>query len=187
MGDSAFLVRGGKEMNKVLVIVAVLLLASVGRTGEVYKWTDERGVVHITNDPAAVPAKYRERVDRRSLPEPRGASLPSRLRSRSVMEEAQDRYGRDRDYWVNRTNEAKTRLYQAQVEYERLLREYDDLLDSYGNTTSLAKRAEYKNRMESVQSELRRQREDILKAKGLLEIVLPAAAARARTPAEWVR
>ncbi len=174
-------------MKKVLVIVAVLLLASAGTTGEVYKWMDERGVVHLTNDPTAVPAKYKEHVDRRDLPEPRGASYGSTGASKRVMEEARDRYGRDRDYWVNRTNEAKSRLYQAQIEYERLLREYDDLFDSYGDTTSLAKRDEYKNRMESVQTELRRQREDILRAKELLQITLPAAAARARAPAEWVQ
>jgi hypothetical protein len=68
-------------MKAVLVIIAVILLVSAGRAGEVYKWVDERGVVHFTDNPSAVPAKYKKYMDRRDLPEPRGASLPSRLRS----------------------------------------------------------------------------------------------------------
>jgi hypothetical protein len=174
-------------MNKVLVIVAVLLLASAGRTGEVYKWVDERGVVHFTDNPSAVPAKYKKYMDRRDLPEPRGASSPSRLRSRPAMGEPRDRYGRGQDYWVNRKNEIKGRLYRAQREYERLLREYDDLVDSYSNTTSLTKRNEYKKRVESVRNELRRRSEDIFRVREMLEKTLPSEAATAGAPAEWLQ
>jgi hypothetical protein len=174
-------------MNKVLVIVvAVLLLASVGRTGAVYMWEDERGVVHLTNDPEAVPAKYKEHVNRRDLPEPRGASYRSTGLSKPVMEEVRDRHGRGRDYWMNRASQARARRYRAEIAYKGLGTEYRQVQDGYKNTTSLANRDRYRKRMEELEVEMRRQREDIRRARELVEIILPAEAMRAGAPAEWL-
>jgi len=174
-------------MNKVLVIVvAVLLLASLGRTGAVYMWEDERGVVHLTNDPEAVPAKYKEHVNRRDLSEPRGASYGSTGVSKPVMEEVRDRYGRGRDYWMNRASQARARIYRAETAYKRLGTEYRQVQDGYKNTTSLADRDRYRKRMEELEVEMRRQGEDIRRARELVEITLPAEAMRAGAPAEWL-
>jgi hypothetical protein len=35
--------------------------------GDLYKWVDEEGVVHMTDTPSQIPAKYRDQVDRRTL------------------------------------------------------------------------------------------------------------------------
>ena len=174
-------------MKKILiVVVAVFLLATVGRTGEVYQWVDELGVVHLTNDPEAVPAKYKERVNRRDLPEPRGASYGGTGASKPEMEQGRDRYGRGRDYWMNRANQARARLYRAETAYRELGAEYRQVRDGYKNTTSLADRDRYRKRMEELEVEMRRQREDIRRARELAEITLPAEAMRAGAPAGWL-
>jgi hypothetical protein len=82
---------------------------------------------------------------------------------------------------------AKRNLSRTQSEYEQLRGEYMDLLDAFDKTTSLAKRDEYKKRMESVQNEMRIRSEDILRAREMLERTLPAEAATAGAPAEWVQ
>jgi len=179
------------EMKAVLVLIGVLVFASAGTADEYFKWTDERGVVHITNVPSSVPEEYKGEAERRVMPAESEAPSGSTRESAGAMEEPtgepKDRFGRGRDYWVSRTNEAKRRLSRAQGEYEGLRREYRDLRDAYNNTTSLAERDEYKKQMESVQVELRRRSEEIFRARELLERTLPAEAASAGAPAEWVQ
>ena len=48
---------------KVLIISACLLLISTGITrAETYNWTDEHGVIHFTDSPESIPAKFRKQV-----------------------------------------------------------------------------------------------------------------------------
>lgn len=68
-----------------------------------------------------------------------------------------------------------------------MLREYDDALEGYRNTTSLAERDESQDRMEEIEIELKRTREDIFQERVLLEVTLPEEAKRAGVPVEWVR
>lgn len=174
-------------MKTVLVIIAVLVFASAGTAGEYFKWIDERGVVHFTNVPSSVPKEYKDKAERRVMPTESETSAESPQAAKQGTEESRDRYGRGRDYWLQRTNVAKGNLYRAQSDYEQLRREYRDLLDAYDKTTSLAKRDEYKRQMESVQNEMRRRSEDIFAAREMLEKSLPDEAARAGAPPEWVR
>ena len=46
-----------------------LLLYSQSAQGEIYKWIDEKGTVHFTEDPETIPEKYRENVKSRTTEE----------------------------------------------------------------------------------------------------------------------
>jgi len=46
-----------------------LLLHSQLAHAEIYKWVDEKGTVHFTEDPATIPEKYREKVKSRTTDE----------------------------------------------------------------------------------------------------------------------
>jgi hypothetical protein len=177
----------GREMKAVLVIIAVLVFASAGTAAEYFKWIDERGVVHFTDTEARVPEERKDDVERRVMPEGRGAAPEGTQSSKGVTEEPRGRYGRGQEFWVNRTTEAKQRQYRAQRKYERLRMEYKKAADGWNTTTSLSKRDEYGKKMDSLEDELRRQREDINRARQMLEITLPEEAARAGVPAEWVQ
>lgn len=51
---------------KLVILTACLLLAGSASAGaETFTWTDERGVIHFTDSPESIPAKYRNRVDTR--------------------------------------------------------------------------------------------------------------------------
>src|SRR5512143_2700693 len=54
--------RGGAAV----VVGAALMLASTGRAGEVYRWTDAQGVLHI----ADVPPPQGHDVQKQNMPEP---------------------------------------------------------------------------------------------------------------------
>lgn len=174
-------------MKGALLIMAVLLFASAGRTGEVLRWVDERGVVHFTDDGASVPEEYREQIERRQLPEERETASGSARETKGAMEEPRDRHGRGEDYWAKRAKEIKDQLDRAYKEYERVRLEYNDLVAQYNATRSRAKRRQYQERIESLQQELNRRKEEVERAKKLLEKALPEQAERAGAPAEWVK
>ncbi len=174
-------------MKRALLIMAVLLFASAGRTGEVLRWVDERGVVHFTDDGASVPKEYREQIERRELPEERETASGSARESKATMGEERDRHGRGEDYWANRAKEIKGQLDQAYKDYERVRLEYNDLVAQYNTIRSRAKKRQYQERIESLQKELSRRKEDVERAKELLEKALPEEAERAGAPAEWVK
>ena len=174
-------------MKGALLIMTVLLFASTGRTGEVWKWVDERGVLHFTDNAASVPEKYREHIDRRELPDEWEAVSGTAKETKEAVEEPRDRYGRGEDYWANRANEIRGQLEGAQKEYERIRLEYNDIVAEYNSIRSRAKRRRYKKRIESLQDQLNRRREDIERSKELLEKTLPEEAKRAGAPTEWVK
>ncbi len=174
-------------MRGALYIMVVLLFASVGRTGEVWKWVDERGVVHFTDNADSVPEKYREHIDRRELPDEREAISGTAEDAKEVMEGTRDRYGRGEDYWTNRANEVREQLERAQVEHERVRLEYNNLIAEYNSIRSRAKRRHYQKQIESLRDQLKRHEEDINRSKELLEKTLPEEAERAGAPAEWVK
>jgi chromosome segregation ATPase len=174
-------------MKGVLLIIAVLFFASAGRTGEVWKWVDEQGVVHFTDNADLVAEKHKENIDRMELPEEKGAVSGNDKETKEGMEEPRDRYGRGEDYWTKRANEIREQLEQAQKEYERVRLEYNDLVAEYNSTRSRAKKRQYQKRIESLQDQLHHQREDIDRSKELLEKTLAEEAERAGAPVEWVK
>jgi hypothetical protein len=174
-------------MKGVLLIITFVLLASVGRAGEVLKWVDDQGVVHYTDNGASVPEKYRGQIERRDLPEGKETSLGTSGEAKAATGEPQDRHGRGQDYWARRTKEAKDQLDRAYKEHERVRLEYNDLVAQYNKARSRAQKRQYQNRIDSLQDELNRRRAEVDKARELLEKILPEEAKRAGAPAEWVK
>jgi len=62
------------KMRKVMkagVLMGVLILlptVCLSDTKEVYKWVDEKGTVHFSEDESNVPEKYRDQTEKRSVP-----------------------------------------------------------------------------------------------------------------------
>jgi hypothetical protein len=57
---------------KVWVLMgALILLPTVypSDAKEIYKWVDEKGTVHFSEDESSVPEKYREQIEKKPLPE----------------------------------------------------------------------------------------------------------------------
>jgi predicted aspartyl protease len=49
---------------KALLVALLFLLATVeAASGQVYRWTDDEGVIHLTTDASRIPAKHRARVE----------------------------------------------------------------------------------------------------------------------------
>ena len=51
------------------ILLLLSFLAPLSFSGEIYRWTDETGVVHFTDDISNVPARYQSQVDKREVTE----------------------------------------------------------------------------------------------------------------------
>lgn len=52
-------------MNKAFLILTILMALALPASAEMYKWVDEKGTVHFTDDISSIPEKYREDVEER--------------------------------------------------------------------------------------------------------------------------
>ena len=64
--------RGGDTMQKTVLIAALtislLMIPFLAHT-EVYRWVDEKGTVHFTDDNSRIPEKYGHQIEKRSFSE----------------------------------------------------------------------------------------------------------------------
>jgi len=64
-----YLTKGtGLRMNKALFVLTLLILLALAANAEMYKWVDEKGTVHFTDDISSIPEKYREVIEMRKTP-----------------------------------------------------------------------------------------------------------------------
>ena len=61
----------GKATIALALMTALILLFGdcPARAKEIYKWVDEKGTVHFSEDESSVPEKYREQLEKKSLKE----------------------------------------------------------------------------------------------------------------------
>jgi hypothetical protein len=90
---------------RTFLVVIILVMLGGPVNAEIYKWTDEKGTIHFTEDPAMIPEKYRDQVKIR-LTEEDLMSIEERTRAKKIDEKA-----------------AKDRLEKSNKEYEKSLKE----------------------------------------------------------------
>jgi uncharacterized membrane protein required for colicin V production len=56
------------KRRSLIVIAALLLFSSAAFGQEVYRWVDEQGTVHFTDDLGQVPEKYRDKIQKKEPP-----------------------------------------------------------------------------------------------------------------------
>ena len=63
-------------MKLILLFIAILVVLVSSSYGEMYKWVDEKGTVHFTDDIANIPEKYRQDIETRKPPQETSAPQP---------------------------------------------------------------------------------------------------------------
>jgi hypothetical protein len=74
---NAYIILGGRMMGVRKPIIALALMTAVilffvgcpVRAKEIYKWVDEKGTVHFSEDESSVPEKYRDQIEKKSVKE----------------------------------------------------------------------------------------------------------------------
>ena len=63
-------------MRLILFLIIMLTFFVPSSYGEMYKWVDEKGTVHFTDDPSSIPEKYRQDAETRTPPKETSTSQP---------------------------------------------------------------------------------------------------------------
>lgn len=99
------------------IALSVLLSSSAAtRAAEMYRWTDEKGTVHFTDDPSKIPSQYLDRFRKIDAPE----SAPVQKATPRPPESNEDR--------VKKYLEEFDRKVEAKKQYERRVSELDEEL-----------------------------------------------------------
>ena len=92
-----------------LAVIVVGLLMFEPSHAEIYKWVDEKGTIHFTEDPATIPEKYREKTQSRTTEED---LVP--FEQRIMLKKKEDTELRER--LKREKNEAEIRRLEKQLE-----------------------------------------------------------------------
>ena len=71
-------------MRLILFLIIMLAFFVPSSYGEMYKWVDEKGTVHFTDDPSSIPEKYRQDAETRTPPKETSTSQPQELPKSSL-------------------------------------------------------------------------------------------------------
>jgi chromosome segregation ATPase len=153
-----------------------------------YQWTDDRGVVHMTDELGKVPEKYREQAMQLEVPKKEqtderrmGQQAPAAPSSTNTRQRDDARKAQ----WQRRMREARQQLADAERRYQELEQQRKEALESAGSPAT--GRRQGRVEAERIEQEMQRVRQDIEAARTRLEVDLPEEARKAGVPPGWLR
>jgi tetratricopeptide (TPR) repeat protein len=144
---------------------------------EVYKWVDDKGTIHFTDDYSNIPSSYREQLKveiRRGIQEEETPLEPQKIILRSKEEQAKtDLYRQEEAWWRGKVSPWKKQLNEASENYELTNKEF------LGESSNLIIRKfgshqQFKStilRMDRIKEERSKHEAQIIEAEGMLEKV----------------
>ncbi len=174
-------------MRKILIIFLILFSSELV-FGEVYKWVDERGVVHFTDDIMKIPEKYKGQFEKMGLSkEEVSIQKESELSSKKKEDTYRDSLGRGEEYWKSRVEEVRNRIKTLQERIENLRIKYNELTERINDSKSTTERAALRNERDQVRTEMQQNRNQLEEAKRTLEKKIPEEAELYRAKPEWIK
>ncbi len=148
-----------------------------------YEWTDDTGILHITDALSKVPEQYRSRMRTREVPKGESPAQERGYAPSPGFQSNNDDAGKAQ--WQSRLRDWKQRLENAENRYEALERERNELFRAWG----AAALAPIENRMkaEKIEQQMKDLQNEIERAKNMIEVVIPEEARKAGVPPGWLR
>lgn len=173
---------------KIISILFIFFLISPPVSAQIYRWSDEKGAVHFTDDITKIPEKYRPKVERIGASE---ENLEIKKEGDAPIKKKEDIYkdqlGRGEDYWKNRVEEWKKRLRTAQDRMESARVKYNELTERFNDSRSSVERSQLRSQRDLVKQEMDQYRVQIEEAKTMLEKKIPEEAELYKAKPEWIK
>jgi len=181
---------------RISIMIVMVMLVTAGaassqtdqqQTNYLYQWTDDQGVVHITDGLGNVPQKYRDKALRIEQPQSKEeGGLQGQQKTyapRGTDEVEADAEAKAE--WQMRMKDARQRLAAAEQRYADLDQKRLEALGRWGGPASgqlsgPADAARIEEEMRAVQKEIDNIRREI-------EVVIPNEARKAGVPPGWLR
>jgi hypothetical protein len=174
-------------MKIISLLLSLSFFLSTPAFSQVYKWIDEKGSVHFTDDVTKIPEQYRSRTEQvpvlreESGPKMEGAPAPVK------KEEAyRDRLGRGEEYWKGMVEEWKKKLKAAEEKMEQSRMKYNQLTEKFNESRTSVQRHAIRVERDQVKSEMDQNKNRIDEAKMMLEKKIPEEAEFYGAKSEWV-
>jgi len=175
-------------MRRMIYILVFLIFISLVYAQTVYKWTDEKGVIHFSDDLDGVPPAYRDRVKVEKWKPEASSPAPSGTPLQDKEEEQTDIYGQDEAYWKGKVRPWKERLEEANANYARVQSEYMEKSEEavqreYGSHT------QYKStsiELDRLKEEMAKYQAQMDEAKKMLDKIAKEAE-EAKADPEWIK
>jgi chromosome segregation ATPase len=153
-----------------------------------YEWTDNTGVVHITDSLDKIPAPYRSNA-RRLEAAPGEGTAPVRPRQQGAAPSPggseDQREAQEKLVWQRRMSDAKQRLAAAEQRYRELEQRRTALLGQWGTPAYAPPAARVE--AERLSGEMQSVQKEIDSARNEVEVVIPEEARKAGVPPGWLR
>jgi hypothetical protein len=173
---------------KILSLIILLILISTPGYTQVYKWVDEKGVVHFTDDMTKIPDKYRPKTDKIGVPEEKSEPKLERDSSQKKKEDHyKDQLGRGEEYWKSKVDEWKKKLRIAQEKIETARIKYNELTEKFNDSKSSVERNQIKRERDQFKQEMDQYKSHIEEARIMLEKKIPEEAEIYKAKPEWVK
>jgi hypothetical protein len=176
-------------MKQIIPILLLLFIFFIGLSfAEVYKWIDEKGIVHYTDDILQVPEKDRPMAEEIGLPE---GKVEKKIEGDSTLKKKEDAYkdrlGRGEEYWRGRVEEWRKKLKALQEKVEDLRVKYNELTEKYNESKSSIDRATLRRERDQLKSEMDQNKIQIEEIKNILEKKIPEEAEFYKAKPEWIK
>ena len=192
-------------MKKISLIIAVGLLffSALAFGQEVYKWVDEKGTVHFSDDLGQVPEKYRNRIQKETPPKeppPSRPVSPSSIGPPKITEPGKeagpapglgqkDALGRGEEWWRAKASEWNEKLKTSRRNYEITYNEWKAKEQEL--ETSISKPDSFKRKLKAeiktLEEKVKDWEKQIEEAKNMIENVLPKQARDYRANPDWLK
>jgi hypothetical protein len=184
------------------IFMGLILCCSLAFGQEVYRWVDEKGTVHFTDDLGQVPEKYREKIQKEISPKepaptpPAPPSTPLPKRGEAVKESGQmpspqqkDMLGRGEEWWRAKTVEWNEKLKTARKNYESAYGERkakeQELETSKFKPDSFKRKL--KAEIKALEEKVKDWENQMKEAGNMIENVLPKQAQDDRANPDWLK
>jgi hypothetical protein len=153
-----------------------------------YQWTDDGGVVHVTDGLGKVPARFQSKA-RRLEAAPEAGAAPSQPAQQGVSSSPDNRQeqreSEQKALWQRRMQEAKSRIAAATQHYQEIEQRRTALLGPWG--TPAYAPPQVRLEAERAAEEMQRVQREIDDARHEAEVIIPEEARKAGVPPGWLR
>ncbi len=176
-----------------LLLVASLIVLGAAAWAEerdkaLYTWTDNKGVMHMTDSLEKVPEKYRSQARRIEGGTPGGNVVPETQSPAAPAAPDQAVEGGSlKAQWQSRMLDAKRKLQQAEDRYQQLAKRKNDLQSQWGSSGPALPPQTVLDEMNQLDTDMAAAKQDADKARDLIDNVIPDEARRAGIPPGWLR
>jgi len=180
-------------LKKVLItaLTTGLLMIPFLIHAEVYKWIDDKGTIHFTDDYGNIPSSYREqrKVEiRRDIQEEETPLEPQKIIFRSKEEQTKtDLYRQEEAWWRGKVSQWEKQLNEASENYELTNKEF---LEESSNliVRKFGSHQQFKStilRMDRIKEERSKHEAQIIEAERMLEKI-SRKAEESKTDLDWL-